>query len=246
MYAAMIENLDTSIGRILDRLDALGLAENTIVVFTSDNGGLRQIYTKVGEIVSTNAPLRDEKGTVYEGGIRVPMIVRWPGVVKPGTLCKEPTTTADLLSTFCEMAGADLPDQPIDGTSMVSLLKEPESSLDRDAIYFHYPHYHHSRPAGSIRMGDWKLIEFFDGASPELYNLADDIEESKNLAAAIPNRAKRMQARLAKWREETDARMPTSNPDYDPARAQQWWNRRTNKPLDVEAMARHYESQKGK
>jgi arylsulfatase A len=246
MYAAMTENLDTSIGRILDKLDELKLADNTIVVFTSDNGGLRQIYTKVGEIVSTNAPLRDEKGTVYEGGIRVPMIVRWPGVVEPGTVCQEPTTTADLLSTFCEMADADLPDQPIDGTSMVSLLKAPESSLDREAVYFHYPHYHHSRPAGAIRVGDWKLIEFFDGVPLELYNLADDIGESKNLASEMPEKAKKMQAMLADWRKETGARMPTPNPKHDPARAEQWWSRRSNKPLDVEAMARHYESQKGK
>lgn len=246
MYAAMTENLDTSIGRILDKLDELKLADNTIVVFTSDNGGLRQIYTKVGEIVSTNAPLRDEKGTIYEGGIRVPMIVRWPGVVEPGTVCHEPTTTADLLSTFCEMADADLPDQPIDGSSMVSLLKNPQSSLDREAIYFHYPHYHHSRPAGAIRVGDWKLIEFFDGAPLELYNLADDIGESKNLASELPEEAKKMQAMLADWRKDTGARMPTPNPKHDPARAAQWWNRRSNKPLDVEAMARHYESQKGK
>ena len=246
VYAAMTENLDTSIGRILDKLDELGIADNTIVVFTSDNGGLRQIYTKVGELVSTNAPLRDEKGTVYEGGIRVPMIVRWPGVVKPGTVCQEPTTTADLLSTFCEMAGAKLPEQPIDGTSMVSLLKNPDSSLDREAIYFHYPHYHHSRPAGAIRMGDWKLIEFFDGSPLELYNLADDIGESKNLASEMPGKAKKMQAMLAEWRKETGARMPTPNPKYDPAHAAEWWNRRTNEPLDVEAMARHYESQKAK
>jgi uncharacterized sulfatase len=104
VYAAMVEDLDTSIGRILGKLEELELADNTIIVFTSDNGGLRKIYTEVGEVVSTNAPLRDEKGTLYEGGIRVPMIVRWPGVVRPGSVCPEPTTTADLLPTFCEMA----------------------------------------------------------------------------------------------------------------------------------------------
>ncbi len=246
VYAAMTEDLDTSIGRILDKLDELGLAENTIVVFSSDNGGLRKIYTGVGEVVSTNAPLRDEKGTLYEGGIRVPMIVRWPGVVKSGTVCDEPTTTADLLSTFCEMAGADLPDQPIDGASLVSLLKDSESNLGREAIYFHYPHYHHSRPAGAIRMGDWKLIEFFDGSPMELYNLADDLGESKNLAPDMPEKAKKMQAKLAAWRTETGARMPTKNPKYDPARAGEWWNRGKNVPIDVEAMAKHYESRQQK
>lgn len=246
VYAAMTENLDTSVGRIVDKLDELGLADNTIVVFTSDNGGLHKIYTGVGEEVSTNAPLRDEKGTVYEGGVRVPMIVRWPGVVKPGTVCHEPTTTADLMSTFCEMAGARVPDQPIDGTSLVPLLKNPQAALGREAIYFHYPHYHHSRPAGAIRMGEWKLIEFFDGSPLELYNMADDIGESKNLAAAMPERAKQMQAKLAQWRKEEGARMPAPNPDYDPARAALWWNRAKNEPLDVEAMARNYESRKAK
>jgi uncharacterized sulfatase len=244
VYAAMIENLDTSIGRILDKLDELNLRNNTIVVFTSDNGGLRKIYTGVGEVISTNAPLRDEKGTLYEGGIRVPMIVRWPGVVTPGSVCHEPTTTADLLPTFREMASAKLPPQPIDGSSMVALLKDPGAKLDRDAIFFHYPHYHHSRPAGAIRAGDWKLIEWFDGGEVELYNLADDICESKNLATTEPQLAKRLQAQLAGWRKEVGARMPTPNPKYDPQLADQWWNRGANKPLDLEAMRKRYETKR--
>jgi len=246
IYAAMIEDLDTSIGRIMTTLDRLDLADNTIVVFTSDNGGLRKIYTGLGEVISTNAPLRDEKGTLYEGGIRVPMIVRWPGVVKPGTACAEPTTTADLLPTFCAMAGADLPDQPIDGADMVPLLKDPTAAIDRDAIYFHYPHYHHSRPAGAIRAGDWKLIEFFEAGDLELYNLKEDIGESKNLAADKPELAAKLQKELALWREASGARMPTVNPNYDPERAPDWWNRRSNKPLDIEAMRRHYQSKQEK
>ena len=168
----MIEDLDTSIKRILDQLHQLGLDDRTMVIFTSDNGGLRKIYTGVGELVSSNAPLRDEKGTLYEGGIRVPLIVRWPGVVAAGTVCHEPTTTTDLFPTFCQVAGTPLPPrQPLDGSSLVPLLENPRASLFRDAIYFHYPHYHHSRPAGAIRAGDWKLIEFFDGSPWELYNL---------------------------------------------------------------------------
>ena len=245
-YAAMTENLDTSIGRILAKLEELNLAENTIIVFASDNGGLRKIYTGVGEITSTNRPLRDEKGTLYEGGIRVPLIVRWPGLVKPGTVCDEPTTTADLLPTFCEMASVPLPPQPIDGLSLVGLLKDPASQLGRDAIYFHYPHYHHSRPAGAIRARDWKLIEFFDNGSLELYNLTNDIGESANLASARPNLARQLQARLATWRKAVGARMPMKNPKYDPKRAGQWWNRRTNKPLDTEAMRKRYSTRHAK
>jgi uncharacterized sulfatase len=246
IYAAMIEDLDRSIDRILSRLEELDLSDDTIIVFTSDNGGLRQIYTRVGEIVSTNAPLRDEKGTLYEGGIRVPMIVRWPGVTEPGSVCDEPATTADLLPTFCQMASADLPDQPIDGASLVPLLADANADLGRDAIYFHYPHYHHSRPAGAIRAGQWKLIEFFDGAPLELYDLKGDIGESVNLAPQMPDRAQRLQQALASWRERTGARMPTSNPKYDADRADQWWSRRTNQPLDIEAMRRRYESKTGK
>jgi len=246
VYAAMTENLDESIGRILRKLDELKLADNTLVVFTSDNGGLRKIYTGVGEVVSTNAPLRDEKGTIYEGGIRVPMIVRWPGVVKPRTTCGQPATTADLLPTFCQAADAPTPKQPIDGSSLVPLLRDSCATLGRDAIYFHYPHYHHSRPAGAIRAGDWKLIEFFDGAPIELYNLRDDVGESTNLAAKMPDKAKQLQQMLADWRQSVGARMPAKNPKHDPERAHQWWSRRTNKPLNVKAMAERYKSRQRK
>ncbi len=242
VYAAMVENLDQSIGRIMAALDELELTDRTLLVFTSDNGGLRKIYTGVGEVVSTNAPLRDEKGTIYEGGIRVPMIVRWPGVVKPATVCRRPATTADLLSTFCHAAGAKPPAQPIDGLSLVPLLADAESKLNREAIYFHYPHYHHSRPAGAIRAGDWKLIEFFDGTPLELYNLEDDLGETTNLAGKLPEKAKQLQKMLAGWRRSVGARMPTPNPKHDPARAPQWWSRRTNRPLDIEAMQRRYRS----
>jgi uncharacterized sulfatase len=242
VYAAMIEDLDRSIGRIMDALDEFGLAERTMIVFTSDNGGLRKIYTGVGEVVSTNSPLRDEKGTIYEGGIRVPMIVRWPGVVKPGTICREPATTADLLPTFCQASGASLPDQPIDGVSLVPVLADPDTGLGRDAIYFHYPHYHHSRPAGAIRAGDWKLIEFFDGEPLELYNLKEDLGEKNNLAGKMPDKATQLQKTLAEWREQVGARMPAPNPKYDPARAREWWSRQNNQPLDIDAMERRYRS----
>ena len=245
-YAAMTEDLDTSVGRILDKLKELDLEKNTIVVFASDNGGLGKIYTGVGEVVSSNTPLRDEKGTLYEGGMRSPLIVRWPGVVKPGTVSHEPTTTADLMSTFSEMAGAKSPSQPIDGLSLVGILKNPDTSLDRRAIYFHYPHYHHSIPGGAIRAGDWKLIEFFGDEGLELYNLKDDIGEKYNLAAENPKKVAQLQKQLAMWRKEVGARMPTVNPKADPKRAAQWWSRKTNEPLDVEAMRKRYESKKVK
>lgn len=236
VYAAMTDDLDRSIGRILHKLDELDLTNRTIVVFTSDNGGLQKNYVGLGDTVSTNAPLRDEKGSLYEGGIRVPFIVRWPGVVPPGSICSEPATTADLLPTFCEATHAPLPNQIIDGQSLVGLLSGKSDTLKREAIYFHYPHYHHSTPAGAIRVGPWKLIEFFDGSPSELYHLHDDIGESNNLAQKMPERVERMQKQLAKWRSETGARMPTPNPDHDANRASEWWNRRTSKPLDTEAI----------
>jgi arylsulfatase A len=235
IYAAMVQHVDESLGRIVAKLDELGLTENTVVVFTSDNGGLHTKFTG-GEEVSLNLPLRGEKGQLYEGGIRVPLIVKWPGVTPPGTVCAEPTISIDFWPTFAEIAGiGDFEhQQPIDGLSLVPLLRDPDATLDRDAIYFHYPHYHHSEPAGAIRQGDWKLIEFFADGRLELYNLADDISESNDLAATYPDRARAMQKRLASWRKSVNAAMPTPNPDYDPARAREFWNRRTGKPLPTE------------
>ncbi len=244
IYAAMVEDLDTSVGRILDKIDSLKIAPRTIVIFTSDNGGLQKIYTGVGETVSTNAPLRDEKGTLYEGGIRVPLIVRWPGVTTAGRTIDAPATTADLLPTFCAMAGVANPKQPVDGASLAGIIGGEEKTLGREAIFFHYPHYHHSIPGGAIRQGDWKLIEFFGVDRVELYNLRTDLGEKHNVAAQHPERVKRLQRALADWRTQTGARMPTPNPKADVARAAEWWSRRTNKPLDVEAMRHRYDSRK--
>jgi uncharacterized sulfatase len=234
VYAAMVQHVDESVGRIVRKLEELGLSENTVVLFTSDNGGLHTKYTG-GEEVTVNLPLRGEKGQLYEGGIRVPLIVKWPGVAPPDTVCDEPTISIDFWPTFAEIAGVgEFDHQPIDGASLVPLLRDPRAALDRDAIYFHYPHYHHSEPAGAIRAGDWKLIEFFDDGALELYNLADDISESHDVAAAHPDRARALQQQLASWRESVDALMPTPNPKYDPARAHEWWSRRTNQPLPAE------------
>ena len=224
IYAAMVEHLDTHTGRLLKKLDDLDLAKNTIVIFFSDNGGLRQAYGGYKgpkQIVSTNAPLRDEKGTLYEGGIREPLIVRWPGVVEPGTDCSAPVTSVDFYPTFLEIVGAKAPNQPLDGESIMPLLRQ-DGELKRDAIYWHYPHYHHSTPAGAIREGNYKLIEFYEDGKLELYDLAGDIGEKKNLATEMPQKAAQLQQKLARWRRSVKAKMPTANPDYDPDRANEW------------------------
>ncbi len=224
-YAAMMDHLDTNIERILKKLDELKLADDTMVIFYSDNGGLRQIYTGDGEIVTSNAPLRDEKGTLYEGGIRVPLIVRWPGRIKPGSTCGVPVTSTDLLPTFAEIAGVKTTPTG-DGESIVGLLKQ-RGKPKRKAIYWHYPVYHHSTPAGAVRMGDWKLIEFFGGGRRlELYNLADDIGEKKNLAVKHPAKAAELHGALIAWRRSVGAAMPTPNPNHDPARAAEWGPRK--------------------
>ena len=240
-YAAMMQQIDHSVERISKKLDDLGIAENTLVLFTSDNGGLRKIYTGVGEVVSNNAPLRDEKGTIYEGGIRVPLIVRWPEQVPAKTECDEPATLADILPSFAEIAETSLGE--VDGTSLLPVLTQASKKLDRDAIYFHYPHYHHGQPAGAIRQGNWKLLENFGDGSLELYDLSRDLGETENLAEKHPEKAKQLQQQLSTWRKEVGARMPTENPDYDPGRAKEWWRRGNEKPLDIEAMDRHYRSE---
>ena len=225
VYAAMVEHLDNHTGRILKKLDDLDIAERTIVIFFSDNGGLREAYGGYRgprQIVSTNAPLRDEKGTLYEGGIREPLIVRWPGVVKPGADCSAPVTSVDFYPTFLEIVGAKgRANQPLDGESILPLLTQT-GTLDRNAIYWHYPHYHHSDPAGAIREGSYKLIEFYEDGKLELYDLANDIGEKKNLATEMPQKAAQLQQKLARWRRSVRAKMPTMNPDYDPARADEW------------------------
>lgn len=221
VYAAMIEHLDQSVGALLDALDRLELAKNTVVVFYSDNGGLYRMYTGAGPVVTSNAPLRGEKGTLYEGGIREPLVVRWPGKIAPGAVSDAVVTTPDLYPTFLELAGVPRPeDYPLDGLSLVPVFNG--AGLERDAVYWHYPHYHHSSPGGAVRQGDWKLIEFYDDNHLELYNLADDIGESTNLAQAMPEKAAALRRMLAAWRDSVGAEMPVPNPDYDPARAHEW------------------------
>jgi len=221
IYAAMIEHLDTQIGRILETLDELDIADRTMVVFFSDNGGLRKRFDGKGSIVTTNAPLRDEKGTLYEGGIRVPLIIRYPALIKPGTTCSEPVSSVDFYPTFLQIADAPAPAQPLDGESLLPLLTRT-GRLRRDAIYWHYPHYHHSTPAGAIRQGRWKLLEFFEDNHLELYDLLTDISETTNLARTMPQKAAELRKKLAVWRNTVAAKTPTPNPNYDPDRAALW------------------------
>ena len=222
VYAAMISSLDENVGRILAKLDELRLADRTVVIFMSDNGGL--VYEgRSKEPVTSNLPLRAGKGHLYEGGIREPMMVRWPGVTKPGSLCEIPLSSIDFFPTILQMAGAKPPaNHAIDGRSFVPLLKQ-SGPLHREALFWHYPHYSNQGgvPGGAVRAGDYKLIEFYEDGRLELYNLANDIGESRNLASTDPSRARRLHHALEAWRRSVHAAMPTPNPQYDPAKAGQ-------------------------
>ena len=225
VYAAMVEHVDASVGRILATLDRLDLERRTVVVFYSDNGGLRRHFKGIGPIVSSNAPMRAEKGTLYEGGIRVPLIVRWPGVIEANSIESTPVSSIDFFPTILEISGASHNALPAsDGESLLPLLKQ-DGHLQRDALYWHYPAYHHSRPAGAIRQGGWKLIEFFDDDAVELYDLESDIGETRNLAQRNPDVARSLQKKLSNWRSLVGADMPVRNGNYDPARAGEWGTR---------------------
>jgi arylsulfatase A-like enzyme len=211
VYAAMIETMDRSVGRILDALDRLGLADSTVVFFMSDNGGLS---TAEGAPTS-NLPLRAGKGWLYEGGIREPMIVKWPGVTRAGSTSNTPVISTDFYPTMLEMAGLPAkPEQHVDGVSLVPLLRQTGSTVAR-AIYWHYPHYGNQggSPGSAVRIGDWKLIEFFEDHRLELYNLKNDLGEQHNLAVEQGKRAAGLHEKLKAWRAAVGARMPSPNPN---------------------------------
>ncbi len=221
VYAAMIESVDQSVGRVLQKLEDLQLTGETLVVFYSDNGG------HLG--ATSNHPLREGKGTLYEGGIRVPLIVRWPGVTRAGVRCDEPVIGVDLYPTFLDVTGVAQPQEhQLDGVSLVPLLKNPQADLDREAIFWHFPCYLQGRgdpgggpfrttPAGAIRLGDWKLIEWFETGRQELYNLAEDRSESRNLAEQQPDKRRELHSAMQEWRKRVGAPIPTvPNPKYRP------------------------------
>ena len=211
-YAAMVESIDQSVGRVLQTLKELSLEENTVVIFTSDNGGFYK--------ATSNAPLRANKGAYYEGGIRVPLIIKWPGVSKSGDIIGEPVTSSDLYPTCLAAAGeSPRPNQHRDGMNLKPLL-EGEDSLSRKAIFWHFPHYNQhpsATPSSVIRRGPWKLIETFDPKGLDLYNLEDDLSETTDLVAEHPELVAELHRQLEAWRRNIGAQMMEPNPDYDPA-----------------------------
>jgi uncharacterized sulfatase len=232
----MIEHVDEMVGRIVDGIDDLGLTEETMILFTSDNGGLYRRYDyrpAADDDVATQAPLKGEKGSLHEGGVRVPLVVKYPPMIEAGTECAEPAISYDFYPTFVELAGGSLPvNQTIDGKSLLPLFGDPSSRLPRQALHWHYPHYHHDRPAGSIREREWKLIEYLDGTGDiELYHLASDIGETTNRGGEKKGRVADLKKKLATWRSEVIARMPIPNPHHDPERAHEWWSMRTGQPV---------------
>lgn len=217
-YAAMIDSLDQGVGKVMDALKSSGQDQNTIMVFVSDNGGV--IHTFGGnEKVTSNLPLRSGKGTLWEGGVRVPMIVRWPGVVAPGSVCSTPVMSPDFYPTFCEVAGAPVKtgdDTELDGESLIPLLNNPNATLKRTALCWLYPHNNEFTDAcSSIRKGNMKLIRFY-GGPVKLFNLKDDIEESNDLAAQYPELAAELGLQLEKWLNHVGAWEMVENPQYNP------------------------------
>ena len=210
-YAAMVESVDDCVGSVLQTLDELKLADDTVIIFTSDNGGLDR-----NGAPTENAPLRSGKGYAYEGGIRVPFIVRWPGTVPAGKISHEPISSVDILPTVLEAAQVQIgQSHAIDGTSLLAHLKSGgKKSLQRDELFWHFPHYRHAPgPYSIIRKGDYKLIKFYEGIN-ELYDLKNDIGEKHNLADAKPKLVKQLNARLMAGLKRMGARIPRPNPDY--------------------------------
>ena len=216
-YAAMVEAVDEAVGRVRAQIEKMGIAEHTLIVFNSDNGGIDWGRRHVTD----NAPLRGGKGQRWEGGIRVPAIVYWPGVTKPGSVCDEPIITMDFYPTILDVAGVPgnaEHNTRVDGLSLRRLLKDPDATLDRDALYWHYPHYNVfvGVPHSIIRAGDYKLIKYYEDGHIELYNLADDLGEQNNLAKSHPAIAQRLYKKLCDHLEQVGAQMPVPNPDFKP------------------------------
>lgn len=216
-YAALLESVDDCVGTLRKTLSELALADRTVIVFTSDNGGL---LGGPQNPITRNLGLRAGKGSAYEGGVRVPLIVLWPGVTRAGSTSDVPVITADLYPTLLAIAGVpNPPGHVVDGTSLVPAL-QGATTLNRADLFWHYPHYHPggATPYGAIRRDSWKLIEFYEDDRLELYDLARDPMETRNLAAREPDRARQLRESLTEWRQRVGAQMPTPNPDYDPAR----------------------------
>lgn len=209
-FASMVAAMDENVGRVLTAVEDLGIKEETVIVFTSDNGGL---CTKPKPGPTSNLPLRSGKGWCYEGGVRVATLMRVPGTTRPGSVCSVPVYSPDFYPTLLELAGLPMrPEQHVDGLSLVPILGGG-TSLNRDALYWHFPHYHGSTwtPGASVRLGNWKLIEFYETGKVELYNLAEDIGEQSNVSSIFPEKRKELLAKLHTWQKEMDAKLPRNN-----------------------------------
>ena len=222
-FGAMVGAIDESAGRLLERLAERGLTDHTLVIFVSDNGGHSELDGQPTGYTD-NSPLRGSKGAAYEGGVRVPMIVRWPGVARAGADCATPTIGMDLFPTALEATGAPFEAEEgreLGGLSLVPLLRDPTLGLERD-LHWHYPHYRRNSegtPFGAIRSGNLRLIEFFEDGRLELYDLLADPGETINLSAERIHEARALHQRLDAWRESIKAQVPKPNPNHDPRRA---------------------------
>ncbi len=237
VYAAMVEHVDRSVGRIISKLEELNLDKKTMVIFYSDNGGLIGRFDRIpllaeGSlpvyennplqfIASSNAPLRAEKGTVYEGGIREPLIVKWPGKIKAGSESKAIVSSVDFYPTFLELAGVEKPVQILDGKSLLPELLENKFEPER-AIFWHYPVYHHEQPMGAVRKGEWKLVENFVTGKFSLYNLRADISEAMDLSEIYPDKTEELKELLKEWQKDVKAEFPVPNPNFDETRRYEW------------------------
>ncbi len=219
-FLAMVESLDRNAGKIMHTLRKLEIEENTLVIFVSDNGGWyteekneRKIDLEHDMIgASNNSPLRDGKGTLYDGGLRVPTIIKWPGKIKPGRTSEELIISTDIFSTIMDVLDIEI-DYQVEGVSLLPLLMH-DKKIDRETLYWHYPHYHKTNPGSAIRDGDYKLIKYYEDNSIELYNLEIDANESNNLAGEMPEKVNELLTKLNSWIEKEGANLPIPNPEY--------------------------------
>jgi arylsulfatase A len=217
VYAAMVKNFDESVGRVLAHLKQRNLEQNTMVIFASDNGGFIGPDKRLtGEVpVTNNAPLRSGKASLYEGGIRIPLFIRWPAAMSKAGECAEPVIVTDLFHTCMDAAGLSPAKELTDGMNLMPLVKEPSAKLQREALYFHYPHYYGTTtPVGAVREGDWKLLEYFEDNKTELYHLKHDPSEVHDVSKAESDRTSAMLKKLREWRATVGANMPKLNPDF--------------------------------
>ena len=215
-YAAMVRHLDNNVGRLMQTLEETGKAKDTLVIFFSDNGGFVNNFK--GKQVTNNHQLRSGKGSAYEGGVREPLIVRFPGITKAGAVCETPVISMDFYPTILELTGAvgnAHQNERLEGFSLVPLLKDPKAKFRRRELHWHYPHYYPTTtPVSAIRDGDWKLVHYYDGDRDELYNLAEDLGEATDLAKGNRSKAKELRAKLDEWLYQVDAQLPVKNPNH--------------------------------